>query len=137
MKTRRHAQRLASAAGQPPDDPGEGRGVSLGCGLLQNRDDASSLIETHDAAVIFSKRDPGVPSLSLTGRAPQLQRKLVNHRKAGRADWMASHLSVSNLPNQVVALRDSYESVFKELIAELSLPSGIDRRIFRLAYWER
>lgn len=45
---------------------------------------------------------------------------------------LISHLSVSNLPNQVVTLRDSYESVFKELIAELPLPSGIDRRIFRL-----
>lgn len=45
---------------------------------------------------------------------------------------LISHLSVTNLPNQVVALRDSYESVFKELIAELPLPSGIDRRIFRL-----
>lgn len=45
---------------------------------------------------------------------------------------LISHLSVSNLPNQVVALRDSYELVFKELIADLPLPSGIDRRIFRL-----
>lgn len=45
---------------------------------------------------------------------------------------LISHLSVSHLPNQVVSLRDSYESVFKELIAELPLPQGIDRRIFRL-----
>lgn len=45
---------------------------------------------------------------------------------------LISHLSVSNLPNQVVSLRDSYESVFKELIADLPLPPGIDRRIFRL-----
>lgn len=72
MKTRRHAQRLASAAGQHPDDPDEGRGVSLGCGLLQNRDDASSLIETHDVAAIFSKRDPGFPCRSrrLDGLTP-------------------------------------------------------------------
>lgn len=45
---------------------------------------------------------------------------------------LISHLSVSHLPIQVVPLRDSYEAVFKELIAELPLPQGIDRRIFRL-----
>ena len=32
----------------------------------------------------------------------------------------------------MVTLRDSYEAVFKELIAELPLPAGIDLRIFRL-----
>lgn len=45
---------------------------------------------------------------------------------------LISHLSVSSLPEQVVTLRDSYEAVFKNLIAELPLPAGIDRRIFRL-----
>jgi len=48
------------------------------------------------------------------------------------ASVLVSHLSVDNLPEQVVMLRDKYEAVFKELIAELPLPAGIDQRIFRL-----
>ncbi|WP_426408646.1 TetR/AcrR family transcriptional regulator [Bradyrhizobium ganzhouense] len=46
---------------------------------------------------------------------------------------LVSHLSVTSLPEAVVTLRDSYESVFKELIADLELPAGVDQRIFRLA----
>lgn len=45
---------------------------------------------------------------------------------------LVTHPSASGLPEQVVTLRDSYEAVFKDLIAELPLPAGIDRRIFRL-----
>lgn len=45
---------------------------------------------------------------------------------------LVSHLAVDSLPEQIVTLRDSYESVFKDLIAELPLPTGVDRRIFRL-----
>lgn len=45
---------------------------------------------------------------------------------------LVSHPSASGLPEQVVTLRDSYEAVFKELIAELPLPAGTDPRIFRL-----
>ncbi|ABE37283.1 TetR/AcrR family transcriptional regulator [Rhodopseudomonas palustris] len=52
--------------------------------------------------------------------------------KSRFAAVLVSHLSVSGLPEQVVALRDSYEAVFKDLIAELPLPAGTDRRIFRL-----
>ena len=48
------------------------------------------------------------------------------------ASVLVSHLSVDNLPEHVVMLRDKYEAVFKELIAELPLPAGIDQRIFRL-----
>ena len=32
----------------------------------------------------------------------------------------------------MITLRDRYEAVFKDLIAELKLPAGTDRRIFRL-----
>jgi len=45
---------------------------------------------------------------------------------------LVTHPSASGLPEQVVTLRDSYEAVFKDLIAELPLPAGIDQRIFRL-----
>jgi AcrR family transcriptional regulator len=47
---------------------------------------------------------------------------------------MISHFSINSLPkhDELVALRDSYEIVFKDLIAALPLPAGIDRRIFRL-----
>ena len=45
---------------------------------------------------------------------------------------LVTHPSASGLPEQVIALRDSYEAVFKDLIAELPLSPGIDRRIFRL-----
>lgn len=45
---------------------------------------------------------------------------------------LVSHVSVTRLPEQVVTLRDSYEAVFKDLITDLSLPAGVDQRIFRL-----
>lgn len=45
---------------------------------------------------------------------------------------LVSHLAIESMPEQVVPLRDSYEAVFKDLIAELPLPPGIDLRIFRL-----
>lgn len=45
---------------------------------------------------------------------------------------LVSHVSVTRLPEQVVTLRDSYEAIFKDLIADLSLPAGVDQRIFRL-----
>lgn len=45
---------------------------------------------------------------------------------------LVSHVSVTRLPEQVVTLRDSYEAIFKDLITDLSLPAGVDQRIFRL-----
>ncbi len=45
---------------------------------------------------------------------------------------LVSHLARESMPEQVFPLRDSYEAVFKDLIAELPLPAGIDLRIFRL-----
>ncbi|MFB9261896.1 TetR/AcrR family transcriptional regulator [Bradyrhizobium erythrophlei] len=45
---------------------------------------------------------------------------------------LVSHLSVTSLPEEVATLRDSYESIFKDLISALTLPAGIDQRIFRL-----
>lgn len=45
---------------------------------------------------------------------------------------LVSHPLADRLPEQVITLRDSYEAVFKDLIAELPLPAGTDRRIFRL-----
>ena len=47
---------------------------------------------------------------------------------------LVSHLSIDSLPQreQTIVLRDSYEAVFKNLIAELPLPADVDRRIFRL-----
>ncbi|MCC8980936.1 TetR/AcrR family transcriptional regulator [Bradyrhizobium acaciae] len=46
---------------------------------------------------------------------------------------LVSHLARDSMPEQVVPLRDSYEALFKELIAELQLPAGTDLRFFRLA----
>ncbi|MCC8962359.1 TetR/AcrR family transcriptional regulator [Bradyrhizobium sp. Pear76] len=48
------------------------------------------------------------------------------------ASVLVSHLAVDTLPEQVVTLRDKYEAVFKDLVAELPLPAGVDQRIFRL-----
>lgn len=45
---------------------------------------------------------------------------------------LVAHLAVGSMPKQVVPLRDSYEAFFKDLIAELPLPAGMDLRIFRL-----
>jgi AcrR family transcriptional regulator len=45
---------------------------------------------------------------------------------------LVSHPLADRLPEEVITLRDRYEAVFKDLIAELPLPAGTDRRIFRL-----
>ncbi|MFB9261913.1 hypothetical protein ACFFWD_01795 [Bradyrhizobium erythrophlei] len=45
---------------------------------------------------------------------------------------LVSQLAKESMPEQFVPLRDSYEAVFKDLIAELQLPAGIDLRVFRL-----
>lgn len=45
---------------------------------------------------------------------------------------LVSHPLADRLPEAVITLRDRYEAVFKDLIAELPLPAGTDRRIFRL-----
>lgn len=78
-------------------------------------------------AAISTKSDPWV----------RLEAACIAHMqglldKSRFAAVLVSHLSVSGLPAQVVALRDSYEAVFKELIADLPLAAGIDPRIFRL-----
>lgn len=54
--------------------------------------------------------------------------------KDSYAAVVISHLSFTTLPKQgqLVGLRDRYESVFKDLIDDLPLHPGIDRRIFRL-----
>lgn len=45
-----------------------------------------------------------------------------------------SHLPINSLPrhSELAALRDGYETIFTDLIAVLPLPSGIERRFFRL-----
>jgi len=54
--------------------------------------------------------------------------------KDSYAAVVISHLSFNILPKQeqLVGLRDKYESIFKKLIDDLPLPKGTDRRIFRL-----
>ena len=54
--------------------------------------------------------------------------------KDSYAAAVISHLSFNSLPKQdrLVELRDKYESVFKDLIENLPLRAGIDRRILRL-----
>ncbi|MFX5751994.1 hypothetical protein ABTE32_21485, partial [Acinetobacter baumannii] len=54
--------------------------------------------------------------------------------KSRFAAVLVSHPSIEDMPQreQAAALRDRYEAVFKDLIAELPLPADIDRQIFRL-----
>lgn len=54
--------------------------------------------------------------------------------KDSYAAAVISHLSLNSLPkrDRLVDLRDRYESVFKDLIDNLPLRAGIDRRILRL-----
>ena len=54
--------------------------------------------------------------------------------KDSYAAVVISHLSFNSLPKQdrLVDLRDRYEFVFKGLIENLPLRTGVDRRIFRL-----
>jgi TetR/AcrR family transcriptional regulator, cholesterol catabolism regulator len=54
--------------------------------------------------------------------------------KSRFAAVLVSHPALDNVPprEQAIALRDRYEAVFKDLVADLPLPADIDRQIFRL-----
>lgn len=54
--------------------------------------------------------------------------------KSRFAAVLTAHPSLDTLPQheQAIMLRDRYETIFKDLVANLPLPADIDRRIFRL-----
>ena len=54
--------------------------------------------------------------------------------KSRFAAVLTAHPSLDTLPQheQAIRLRDRYETIFKDLVADLPLPADIDRQIFRL-----